>query len=131
MRPIQWWPLIGGVAIAEIVPLLVLVGMVLLLGPAEEHAAGEFAARLVRYVGPIGGTLMAFFVAERIGRRSSAPVHQGLLLGTGLAVLDFLLLGIAGAGFAWLILAGALRILFGGAGGALAAANRRALLQGS
>jgi hypothetical protein len=131
MKPIHWLPLIGGVAIAEIVPILLLVGMVLLFGPAEENAAGEFAARLARYVGPVGGTLMAFFVAARIGRKSSAPVHQGLLLGTGLAVLDFVLLGIAGAGVAWLILAGVLRILFGGAGGALAAANRRALLQGS
>ena len=129
MKPIHWLSLIGGMVIAEIVPILLLVGMVMVFGPAEENAAGDFATRLVRYVGPIGGTLMAFFVAARIGRKSSAPVHQGLLLGTGLAVLDFILLGFAGAGFAWLVLAGVLRILFGGAGGALAAANRRAALQ--
>ncbi len=126
MKPIRWMPMLAGLVIAEIVPILVLVVLVFLFGPGDQQAATEYANRLGRMIGPIGGTTMGFIVAAKIGRKSTAPVQQGLLLGAGLALLDALLLIVSGARFEWLfVLSNVLKILGSGTGGALAAANNR------
>jgi hypothetical protein len=125
-KPIQWNAFLIGLLIAEIVPIAILIALVALFGPSEEQAAADYAAHLSRMVGPIGGTMMGFIVAARIGRKSSAPVQQGLLLGVGLAILDAALLLIANAQFEWLLVfSNVLKILGSGTGGALAAANNR------
>ena len=125
-KPIQWKALVVGLLIAEIVPIAILFALVALFGPSEQQAATDYATRLGRMVGPIGGTMMGFIVAAKIGRKSSAPVQQGLLLGIGLAILDTLLLLVANTPFEWLfVLSNTLKILGSGAGGALAAANNR------
>jgi hypothetical protein len=131
-KPIQWKALLIGLLIAEIVPIAILFALVAAFGPSEEQAAADYATRLGRMVGPIGGTMMGFIVAAKIGRKSSAPVQQGLLLGMGLAILDTVLLLVANAPFEWLfVLSNLLKILGSGAGGALAAANNRYEEQGT
>ncbi|MEX2282108.1 MAG: hypothetical protein WEE89_06470 [Gemmatimonadota bacterium] len=125
-KRIRWIPLLVGMLIAEIVPILIVFALVALFGPPDEAASADYALRVRRMVATIGGTAMAFIVAAKIGRKSSTPVHQGLMLGAGLVILDALLILLGQVPFEWLfLLSSVLKLLGGGFGGALAAANTR------
>jgi hypothetical protein len=125
-RRFRWMALLVGLLIAEIVPLLIVFALVALFGPQDEAGSADYAMRVRRMVAPVGGTAMAFIVAAKIGRKSSAPVHQGLLLGTGLVILDTVLILLGQVPFEWgFLFSSVLKLLGGGFGGALAAANNR------
>jgi hypothetical protein len=126
MKPIQWGPFLLAILVVELIQVGIVLAFVAAFAPSDE--AMNFASRLTRFTVPTVGTLAGFFAAAKIGRRSSMPVQQGLLLGAVLAVADTALILISGMTFAWIfVLSNVMKIMGSGAGGALAAANKKVL----
>ena len=119
---LKWGRLVSGVIVAELVPILLLVALVALFGPSEQSQAEVFAARLGRWVGPIGGITMTFLAALWVARPMRGfGLQHGVVLGCLVAVLDISLLFAAATAFEWIFAVSNVgRILAGTAGGALA-----------
>jgi hypothetical protein len=97
--------LILAVIAAELVPLIILVAIVGAFGPSEPDlaAAQQFAARMGRWVGPIGGAICAYLAAYGIGRIApERALSDGIIVGLCLAALDVIILVASNAPFEWL-----------------------------
>ncbi len=116
------WRIAVGALVAELVPILALVGLVAAFGPAGQAQANAFAERLGRWVGPIGGAIMCFLGGWWVGRlRPSAGLIPGLALGTLAAGLDVTILVISAVPLEWLFLGSNVgRVIAGALGGAKA-----------
>lgn len=126
MKPIQWGSFLIALLVVEVVQVVLVLAFVAAFAPGDE--ALVFAGRLTTFILPTIGTLAGFFAAAKIGMRSSMPVQQALLLGAALAVLDTAIILLAGITFGWIfVLSNVMKIMGSGAGGALAAANKKAL----
>lgn len=102
----KWGRIAVAAVIAEVVPILLLVGLVAMIGPGEAAAAEQYAARLGRWVGPIGGGVAVFLGAVWVGRGLLAgQVGHGVAVGVATAAIDGALLAASGTGFAWLFVA--------------------------
>ena len=88
--------------VGELVPILVLVSIVSIWGPADAADAELFAGQLGDWVGPIAGALTVIMVTAWAGIKSLRPVLQGVLIGLILAALDAAILVAVGAPFALL-----------------------------
>jgi hypothetical protein len=118
---LRWGRLLAGVAVAEIVPIVLLVALVAIFGPQTQAEAEVYAARIGRWVGPVGGAgmclLAAWWVARPLGHLG---LRHGLALGVLAAGLDMAILVASGAPFEWLFAASnAGWVLAGGLGGFL------------
>jgi hypothetical protein len=79
---LRWVRLALGALLAELVPIMILVGLVAALGPTDLNEAQTFAGTLGRWVGPIGGGVATFLVAFWVARsQPSQPLRHGLALG--------------------------------------------------
>lgn len=109
------------VLLGEAVPILLLVGVIALAGPADPDAASEFARRAGSWVGPVGGALTLLLVTWWAGRASRRPILQGALIGLAVALLDFGILVASGEPFQVLfIVSNVGKVLAGVVGGWLA-----------
>lgn len=123
---VRWGRLAVGILAAELLLILSLVALVAILGPKEPGAAEEFAQKLGRWVGPIGGALVSLLGALWVSRPlERGHVRHGVLLGLGLALLDAGLLAASQAPFEWIFVGSNLgKIVAGYLGGALAGQGR-------
>ena len=113
-----WGRLIAAVVVGELVPILLLVGVVAIWGPSDASEADLFARRLGAWIGPMAGALTIFAVSWWAGSKSARPVLQGALIGLILAVLDVTILVAAGESFAWVfVLSNAAKVASGALGG--------------
>ena len=119
---IRWLRLVIAAVVAEIIPIVLLVALVAIFGPGDAAEAEAYAARLGRWVGPIGGGLATFLLAFWVVRPLAAGhVLHGFLLGVLVAVIDAGLLVGGSTVFEWLfVISGAGRIVAGTLGGYLA-----------
>ncbi len=102
----KWGRIAVAAVTAEVLPILALFGLVALLGPGEPAAAEQYAARLGRWVGPIGGGVAVFLGAVWVGRGLPAgQVAHGVAVGAATAAIDGALLAASGTGFEWLFVA--------------------------
>jgi hypothetical protein len=126
--PLNWLRIMLAAVVAEVVPILLLVLIVVVYGfvrQADSPTPAEFAPRAGNWVGPIGGFLATLFAAWFVARRAAAqPITHGLAVGIGAAILDIILgilLSGGEAAYAVFFLSNVGRITAGLAGGFLAA----------
>jgi hypothetical protein len=122
MLTIRWGRIALGALVAEAVPIAALVGLVAAFGPGVQTEDKLLAARLGRWIGPLGGSLMCFLAALWVTRRLVAyQILHGILLGVAAALLDCGLLLASGAAFEWIfVVSNAGRIGAGAVGGIVA-----------
>ena len=114
----NWGRVVVAVLLGEIVPILVLVGVIAIWGPADAGEVDLFAGRAGAWVGPIAGALTLFVVAYWAGVNSSRPLLQGTVIGVAVALTDFAILFSTGASFAWLfVVSNGGKVVAGMAGG--------------
>ena len=124
---IRWLRILGAAVVAEIIPIVLLVGIVAIFGPTDSAQAQDFAARLGTWVGPIGGALATFLLAIWVARPLKADhmLHGGLL-GLFVALLDGGLLIASATEFQWLfVFSGLGRIVAGLLGGYVTAVRSK------
>lgn len=113
---------IVAVLLGEALPVLVLVILVAIAGPADPTEAGEFARRAGAWVGPVGGALAVLVLTRWAGAASSRPVIQGAAIGLTVAALDLGILFSSEEPFQWLfVLSNGGKVIAGMVGGWLAA----------
>jgi len=124
---IKWGRVVVAVIVGEIVPLLALVAIVALTIPPDTADETAYAARIGAWVGPIGGSLMAFLGALWVGRTlETGHRTHGVAVGFLLAVIDFIVLGITDTPVGVLVLGSNLaKIVFGFLGGVAATRIQR------
>ena len=114
----NWRRVVAAVLLGEIVPILVLVAVIAVWGPADSGEVELFAARAGAWVGPIAGALTVFVVARWAGANSSRPLFQGTWIGVAVALTDSAILFSTGAPFAWLfVVSNGGKVVAGMAGG--------------
>jgi len=119
---ISWGRSIIAVLLGEALPILALVTLVAVAGPADPTEAGEFARRAGAWVGPVGGALAVLGLSWWAGAKSSRPVLQGAGIGLAVAALDLGILYSSGEPFQWLfVLSNSGKVIAGILGGWLAA----------
>lgn len=118
---IRWGRLIVGAIAAEAIPIVLLVAIVAMAGPDEASEAQEYANKLGKWVGPVGGAIATFLLAIWATRTLSENfVLHGVILGALVALIDAVLLIASGAPFEWLfVFSGAGRVVAGLLGGYL------------
>jgi hypothetical protein len=115
-----------GMVAAEVIPILLLVGIVGAYGAAGGMDHTAFAQRVGLWFGPLAGTIATFIVARAVARRSARPRVHGVLIGGAVGALDFLLVVASGAPMALLFVGSALaRLAAGVAAGVLAGRAQR------
>jgi hypothetical protein len=123
---LNWPRVIVAVVIGEVVPLLVLIGVVHFLRPDDPTEVDAFARHMGAYVGPIGGFVTVLVVSWWAGRGSSAPVPQGTMIGVILAIIDGSIVIAIAEPFGWLwFVSNGGKIAAGAFGGWLARRARR------
>ena len=124
----RWIRVVVAVILAETLPILLLVAIVVIYSGIRQTGSltpDAFAPLAGNWVGPIGGFLATFLFASWAARR--APVRKfahGVTVGMGTALLDLclsILLGGGGAIPRLLLFSNGGRILAGGLGGWLEA----------
>ena len=124
---LRWGRIVAAGLVAEIVPIVVLVGIVALFGPVEEAAAQAFAERQGRWVGPLGGAVACGALGWWAARGGVRGLATGLAVGGVAAALDLGLILASGAPFEWLFAASnAGRVIAGALGGARGGSPPRA-----
>jgi hypothetical protein len=88
----NWFRVVMAVILAETLPILLLVGVVLVYGIIRQPQSltpEEFAPRAGNWVGPIGGFVATLFFAWWAARRApGSRVAYGVAVGIGTALLD-------------------------------------------
>lgn len=124
---LNWGRVVLSVAIAEVLPIVALVAIVIVYGmirSTDSPKPEEFAPLAGRWVGPIGGFLATLILARWCASRASGRrmVH-GLAVGVGTALLDVILgfaLGGSGAVGMIFVVSNSGRVLAGLCGAYLA-----------
>jgi hypothetical protein len=118
---IHWTRFLASVLIGELVPILALVIVVMIAGPAEPAEAEEYARRVGTWIGPLVGGATILGLGAWAGMGSSRPAYQGLLIGLALAAVDVAILVAMGEPFRWLFVISNLgKIVAGAIGGWIA-----------
>lgn len=127
----KWGRVAVAVIVGEIVPLLALAAIVAVTMPPDTADETAYATRIGAWVGPIGGSLMAFLGALWVSRKlETGHLMHGVAVGLLLAAIDLVILAVSGAPVAALALISNLsKIVFGALGGV--AAGRMARLRAS
>lgn len=86
-------------ALGELVPVLALVAVVAVWGPAGSTEGDLFARRVGAWVGPIAGAVTLFGVTRWAGRVAMRPALQGAVIGVAVALTDLALLRAMGEPF--------------------------------
>ncbi len=116
---LRWGRITGAALAAEVMPIVLLVGIVAVFGPGEETAAQAFAERQGRWVGPLGGAVACAAAGWWAARGGVRGLATGVAVGGIAALLDLGLILASGAPFEWLFAASnAGRVIAGALGGA-------------
>jgi hypothetical protein len=98
----HWVRVVLAVLVAEAVPILALVLVVVVYGMTrrpESPTPEEFAPRAGNWVGPIGGFLATWLCAWWVAKRASnRPLLHGMAVGAGAALVDVGLATLIGGG---------------------------------
>lgn len=128
----RWWTVVTACVLAEIIPVLVLIFVVMLYSMVRKDdslSPEEFAPMAGNWVGPIAGFFVTGLMGFWAGRRAVfKPLQHGMAVGIGTALLDLMIAtGLTGE----LMLSGLLvasntgRIVAGTLGGFLAGKHDR------
>jgi|GEM_PF-5323877 len=116
---LKWGRIIIATIVAEIVPLAALVAIVAITMPPDVENQTAYAAGIGNWVGPIGGSLMAFLGGLWVARKlERGHALNGFMVGFLLALIDAVSLVALDAPFAWLfVVSNGGKMIFGTVGG--------------
>ena len=119
------------VIVAEMLGVVILIGLVVIFGPSDPNNAQAFAEKLGGWVGPISGLVFCYLGALWATKRlANAHVANGL--GLAAAALDIGILIAIGAPFKPVVaVANIGRVIAGTIGGWVASQGRRETIESS